>query len=386
MKLIVHRGTHQIGGCAVEIKTANAGIIIDFGSELEPETATSLHIAGVTHGESNCDGVFFTHYHGDHIGLLNSINKNIPLYIGALSKKILLLQNERQKVYDTNRLQAMIPFVAGDPITVRDIKITPFMVDHSAFDAYMFLIEAEGKRILHTGDFRTHGFRGKGLSKVLDKYIGEVDFLICEGTVLNRSAQKSMTEHELSQQAAGLLKENKYVFVICASTNIDRIAAFSSAVPRGKYCICDDYQKKLLALVSHATAEATSAYQFPKILKYGKNLNEKMERLGFCFFVRLGNPMHKAIMEQYKDKNPLVIYSMWKGYLGDERTNDFIKDYRLETLHTSGHADYAALSMLIKKTNPKRIIPIHTEVPERLRELCGQCSILSVKDKEVIIL
>ncbi len=32
-------------------------------------------------------------------------------------------------------------------------------------------------------------------------------------------------------------------------------------------------------------------------------------------FVRCGNKKHKKIMEMYKDKNPVVIYSMWKGYL-----------------------------------------------------------------------
>lgn len=30
------------------------------------------------------------------------------------------------------------------------MKITPIRTDHSAFDSYMFLIEADGKRILHT--------------------------------------------------------------------------------------------------------------------------------------------------------------------------------------------------------------------------------------------
>ena len=101
------------------------------------------------------------------------------------------------------------------------------MVDHSAFDAHMFLIEAENKRILFTGDFRNHGFRGKALIKVLDKIIKKVDVLICEGTVLKENIQKNMSEHELSEKAKLLLNKNKYVFVVCASTNIDRLVAFS---------------------------------------------------------------------------------------------------------------------------------------------------------------
>ena len=43
------------------------------------------------------------------------------------------------------------------PLKIGDMTLTPIRVNHSAFDSYMFLIEAEGKRVLHTGDFRTHG-------------------------------------------------------------------------------------------------------------------------------------------------------------------------------------------------------------------------------------
>ena len=47
----------------------------------------------------------------------------------------------------------------NEPVIVKDIKVTPLLVDHSAYNAYMLLIEAEGKKILHTGDFRNHGFK-----------------------------------------------------------------------------------------------------------------------------------------------------------------------------------------------------------------------------------
>ena len=52
---------------------------------------------------------------------------------------------------------------APAPIIVGDIKVTPFYNCHSIYDSYMFLIEADGKRIWHTGDYREHGYLGKGL-------------------------------------------------------------------------------------------------------------------------------------------------------------------------------------------------------------------------------
>ena len=60
MEVIIHRGTHQIGGCATEYRTKNTRIFIDFGAELDSENAKPFDIEGVTKGETNCDAVFFT--------------------------------------------------------------------------------------------------------------------------------------------------------------------------------------------------------------------------------------------------------------------------------------------------------------------------------------
>jgi len=52
----------------------------------------------------------------------------------------------------------MEPYRHGEPIfKTGKIQVTPIMTDHSAMDAYMFLVEVEGKKILFTGDFRDHG-------------------------------------------------------------------------------------------------------------------------------------------------------------------------------------------------------------------------------------
>lgn len=75
------------------------------------------------------------------------------------------------------------------------MKITPYIVDHSAYNSFMLLIEAEGKKVLHTGDFRNHGYKGVILEKTL-KEIGKIDALITEGTTLSREQIKSKTEKE----------------------------------------------------------------------------------------------------------------------------------------------------------------------------------------------
>jgi ribonuclease J len=71
MNIVIHRGTHQIGGCVTEINTTQARIFSDLGSKLPDQDGNTLpvtlQIDGVTQGHDNCDAVLFTHYHGDHI-------------------------------------------------------------------------------------------------------------------------------------------------------------------------------------------------------------------------------------------------------------------------------------------------------------------------------
>ena len=94
MNIVVHRGTHQIGGNAIEISTASTRIMLDFGNELsldEKYTPINLDIDGVTKGKPDCDGIVISHYHMDHLGQLTSALSEIPLYMGELSKEIALI-------------------------------------------------------------------------------------------------------------------------------------------------------------------------------------------------------------------------------------------------------------------------------------------------------
>lgn len=110
MKIKIHRGTHQIGGIAAEICTDNTRIIIDMGDELSlaPDFRLEpLVIPGVTDENGSCDAVLFTHYHGDHIGQMDRIRKDIPLYAGPLAKDIMLLSSQHSRK-NTNELEKRI--------------------------------------------------------------------------------------------------------------------------------------------------------------------------------------------------------------------------------------------------------------------------------------
>lgn len=390
MKIIIHRGTHQIGGVATEIRTENTSILIDLGDELSNDpnyVPKPLDIPGVT-SLGWYDGVLFTHNHGDHIGQLRNLQDDIPIYLGELGRDVLLAANGHVRNHTVDvRLKNANIFEPGVPIQIGDIRITPYSIDHSACDSYMFLLEAEGKRILHTGDFRTHGFRGKAVPKILDKLVGKVDVLITEGTTLSRPAAQPVTERELQQQVKDYIARYKYVYVLCSSTNFDRICGVAHAVPRGKYFICDAYEKELLDIVAKHWGEKTALYQPPKCTVYGDNLAQRFAQRGFAMIVR-ANDRFAKIIRQFDPSQGIILYSMWDGYRTRPGSNipDFLElTDTWETLHTSGHASPDDIKMLIEKTKPEMILPMHTEAPEALQALCPGENIVLLQDGEELI-
>lgn len=394
MKLCIHRGTHQIGGIAAEISTASTRILIDMGDELSLDpnfVSTPLNIPGVTDGNGHCNAVLFTHYHGDHTGQMLRIRPEIPIYAGALAKDIMRLSAERGGQKNEalcRRIETIQTFSPGKPFLIGDIQITPFCIDHSACDSYLFLIEADGKRLLYTGDFRLHGVRGNVMDKILERRVGKVDVVVTEGTTVSRSEHEVVTEWDLQKRVKAYLRQYKYVFVLCAATNLDRIFALARAVPRGKYCICDDYQKTLVETVSKHWNGISSFYEMPKLLSFKYHPPARFAELGGLMFVR-ANSKFEAIIRQYDSAQSILLYSMWDGYR--TKPGSTIPDFLALTgtwaeLHTSGHASPDDLRHVIEKADPEIVIPMHTDAPQKMQTLCQNRKVILLKDREELLL
>ena len=391
MNIVVHRGTHQIGGSAIEISTASTRIMLDFGNELsldEKYTPINLAIDGVTKGKPDCDGIVTSHYHMDHLGQLTSALSEIPIYMGELSKEIALIGAEHQDRDLYLRLLGANTFRGGEAFSIGDIHIRPLVIDHSAADSYMFVIEAEGKRVLYTGDFRMHGLRHHVLDKLVNTYIGEVDVLITEGTSLSRDADDCISEATVLDDISSYIQDGKYAFVMCSSTNIDRIMGIWQNMPTDKVLICDAYQKRILDTVVNNVYYESSLYRrhdSPLVLDKGKYPKYYMDN-GFVCLVR-ATENHISHIKEFPKDDVRIIYSMWTGYIEENLVlKNLLDTYPSYICHASGHVSKDDLIKFIELVNPDAIIPVHTDNPERLEKLVPHRNVYVVNDNEPFIL
>ncbi len=384
MQVTIHRGIDQVGGCIAEVASSSgARIIIDLGlslpsndpadcgDELNSKEAIEALTAGV-------DAIFYTHYHGDHVGLMEHVPSGVEQWIGEVAKEVVRIKGKYLR-QDLSKIEQLRTFRALQRIEVKDMTITPFFVSHSAADSYMFLIESGGKKVLHTGDFRDHGYTGKGLAQFVPKYIGQVDVLITEGTMLSRQSEAVKSERELQLQLKKLMQQYKYVYAVVSSTDMDRLASYHKAnlaVDNGeRMFVCDQYQSEILDAFTASSGSITDLYKFDNISVFPrKKLLEEMLEKGFCMLVRPNGYKGK-----YQDfcglaarKTPadstVAVYSMWAGYLTVQKCKnqnhiDFLARFKnTENIHTSGHATHECLAQLCTMTNPKQAItPIHSE-------------------------
>lgn len=379
MRVIIHRGQHQIGGSIIEIKTENTKIIFDIGINLDENTQLDYPlISGLFEGSKEYDAVFISHYHADHIGLMDKLLKDIPVYMGENAYRIFQASNLYRHI-ETSFMPEFIQH--GKCICIGDIEIIPYSCDHSAYDSYMFLIKKNNKAILYTGDFRANG--RMDYSHLLQE-LPKVDVLIIEGTTLSREeARDNILESTLEEIAVGELnKHTGPCFVLMSAMNIDRLITMGNVSKRTDRMLLEDIytaqiasvikggvprpdkDNKVRVFTTDGNPERYSQLNSFGGAKIGKHAIVK-EKYIMCVRPSMINYL-KKLNELQSFEDGVLFYGMWKGYQEKEDIADFLQymqeqGVKVYTLHTSGHADANTIDRLIADINPQIIMPVHTE-------------------------
>ena len=413
MKVTIYRGTHEIGGSCIELTTNSTRIILDAGLPLvdanrEPfdqrsiqgktvealkEEGTLPNVPGLFGEGPPPDAILLTHSHLDHSGLLHLSRPEVPIYASRGTSKMMLAVAifGSQKQLDRDRHR---PVVARQAFEIGDVRITPFVVDHSAFGAMAFLIESGSKSLLYSGDLRSHG-RKPGMIKTLINEVGprKIDVLLMEGTHFGTDGPRGITEFELEEEIVEHVKSAPSIVLAAFSpVDLDRLVTYYRAAQRtGRTFVVDAYT----AFILHLTASEARVPQPTKEAGIRVYLNQAFERRG------LENLRQKFIANRitlqeilekperhlmtfrpsmtqldFEGRLPLrsrCLYSYWKGYLTKPEWVQLQEqlaavDGTFVPAHTSGHIYVPDIIEFVRAISPRTVIPIHTFEPQQFRD------------------
>ena len=205
MRITIHRGSHEIGGSCVELGSGGTRIVLDLGMPLPKpgSLSTPFHKPASERGVSEADlpkiaglyacatpnvaGLVVSHAHRDHYGLASLAHADVPLYMSEGTAK--LLEVTELFLPDTHLLGQRVILPLWQPVSIGAFIVTAYLMDHSAPDAVALLVEAEGKRLFYSGDFRGHGRKKAVFERLLRAPPKDVDYLLLEGTMLSRGKQ-----------------------------------------------------------------------------------------------------------------------------------------------------------------------------------------------------
>jgi ribonuclease J len=386
VQLTVHRATQQIGGNCIELCTSDGHrIILDVGRPLDaPQDARHL-LPKSLNLNAGVDGVLLTHPHQDHYGLLEDVPAGWPIYSGAATERLIRLTSS---VFGKELPQAFNLWKSGAPLEIGPFKVTPFLIDHSAFDAYMLLIDVHGKRVLYSGDFRIHGRKSVLTRRLMAAPPENLDVLLMEGTNLD-SDKRCVTESDLEEAFVDLFQTTAgRVFVAWSAQNVDRtVTLYRACLKAGRTLAVDLYTAEVMEAVGefgklprpgwrNLKVVITSAFARMYRRTGRESFVERMVPHGIAAAKLAQTPDRWVIMVRtslIRDYVPNGVvpnaddawcWSMWRGYL-DNEDGALVRKWfddggsRAAHIHTSGHASPVDLRSFAQAIHAKQLVPIH---------------------------
>lgn len=409
MKIIVHRGAEEIGGNCVELVSGTSRILLDYGAPpgASPEE-TILDIPGLY--EKSPDpilGIIISHTHHTHYGALlaRPIETGVKVYMTEIMEDVIRITAKMPR--DGKKLPANVHyFRKGHKFIVGRFVITPYLMDHTAAESFAFLIEADGKRIIYTGDYREHGNKAAAFKQFLAAKTGPVDALITEG--VQAGIEKGPAEQDVMAEIESKLEGRRgALYVMCPGQDIGLLASLAMiAKNTRRFLVVDGYTALLLERVKALAQKQGVDLKIPsldtkflciirnlatqriyQLSEYTETFSRMRPKMYGWDWVRDNLPRliipvransQVWLGEQIQDyRGAAFLYSDWETYTeepGMMETLKWFKARRLELVPTpsTGHAYFSAIRKLAENKRPRYIIPINTDNPEKFTQTFGK--------------
>lgn len=374
-----------------------ARLLLDLGLPLDgdpDDVGSHPAIEGLAGGEDLL-GLVLSHGHVDHWGLAPLAGPDLPVALGAATLRI--LQAAAPFVPRPYVPARPVEFISGTALQLGPFRVTPHLVDHSAYDAHAIEVEAGGKRLFYSGDIRGHGRKAALFEKLVSHPPKNIDVMLMEGSSFGRLDPDLSfpTESEVEQRLVELFGEAKGLALVAASAqNIDRMVSLYRVCKRtGRTLIIDLYTAEMLRATGNGhipqsdwpgIALYVPQYQRVQIKRSGRfdlldhHATHRIFGEGLTGIAPNAAMLFRPAMLGDLDRaeclnGAVAIWSQWSGYLAQERGKALMAELAQRSIplvqaHTSGHASIKDLKRLASAVAPKMLVPVHTFAPHSFPE------------------
>jgi ribonuclease J len=437
--LTFYGGVNEIGGNKILLQDRGTRVFFDFGMSfamkkqfysppfLSPKSEKSLQELGILpqisgvykfdQSPPEVDAVFISHGHLDHSAYLSFIKREIPVHCGETTRTILQALSEVRRAeleFSVSDIEFKA-FRTGKKITVDNLEVEPFHVDHSVPGAYGFVIHTSNGTVVYTGDFRDHGAKPEMTRDFVENAKkAEPTAIITEATNMTGATVSSEAEVEgkLNSIVAGA---DGIVLAEFAYSDVDRLNSFFHIAKKNQRCLAVSLkQAYLLDALRKDKDLGVPALDDESMLifrkskkrfdKWESQLIERYDKQNKIFDVfEVSKQQCKVVLAlSFYDFEELVTLQPAAGScyvlsasepfneemeIDYERLVNWLSHYGLPQyhVHVSGHMMPLQLKATLKEINAERIFPVHTESADLfakfMRDLKGQVTLVE-KGKE----
>jgi ribonuclease J len=416
-------GVREIGGNKILIADGPDRILFDFGPSfsprkeqfyvdyLQPRSASPVQdllefellprVEGLYSREALVDsdlpyrppevhGIFVSHAHADHAGYLKLVDPEIPVYVGAGTRRLFdaIETSTPSMKYGEHDWRI---FADRAAVRVGRLEVVPYPVDHSVPFAYGFLIRTSEGTIVYTGDFRQHGPRAADTHAFLAAAAAESPAaLLIEGTRAGPDPRRNLTETGVRDGVDRVLGEGPSLALACTyPRDVDRLRTLYDAARAA------ERELVVSARTAHLLAEVAPMFpsgsvpvvgRSPGLSVYARKKRrnfrweapylaeaigaEVLRSRGERYLLALDLMHFPELIDLRPPRGSPFIHSMSEPFSEDDVDDKVLHNWldhfglAFHQMHASGHASGPELLEIVREVAPTFVYPIHTEHPE----------------------
>ncbi len=216
-----------------------------------------------------------SHYHEDHVGAITRYwpkYAKCPIFAPPFAARMLTGKLQDKGIRGEVKIKTFEP---GSTLNVGPFRIRTVRVAHSTPDCVAFGLEAQGRRVLQTNDWKIDDNPGIGSRTDLGAFtaLGRqgVDLMLCDSTNAEREAPQT-SEASVRRALESVMRDTRgMVFVASFGSNVARMASVAQAAKA---------TRRKVALAGRSLREAAAAAEALGLMKGVPRFLEDAGKLG----------------------------------------------------------------------------------------------------------